>query len=406
MSNAPTPQPDAEPDVLHESAVDRALWAYLDESTAASQSALADAAGESDEARAELDEFLAADAELQQLVGALGPLAASMLRPQASERTVGGSGLETAELRLTPAEPAALEEELPPAPAAEPLVVQPSGVQPRDKTSRSGLLRWLIGAAAGLVLVAGGGALWLYQPPAEKVHTPGDPTLAPPGEQRPRRPFAASADLWKPLVAEPGMWRYRLGEEDARAKLGALMPQAMSAPQQHPLSVLGSPRYAAGFAPGSTLAAELAPGSGWSAPVVTPAVDNFCAEAWFKLHSLGKSTVLYVGHGGLNGFGLLLHDNAHAGRITYMGLYGGVRFLDTNVTAKVDEPVHLAVVRASGQTTVYLNGKAYPFGDLRPNPADGVMNIGGSLEFNGQVDEARVWVFPPGGFKESDLLYR
>lgn len=378
--------------------VNRALLAYLSEPTAAGRSALLEAARGSPEALAEVEEFLAADAELQQLMGSLGPLAANMLASEATAKTA----LE--EPHLAPPvlrEPLVLSAEPLESAEVSALPAQPTRASSPPEPER-GMAMLFAGGAISLLSL--GLAVWLLWPRPELAIPIA--TKTPVETHRPRRPFVPKGDLWVPPVVTPGIWHYALGETDPEARQGGPSPDPLvDREKRQPLKRFGEPVYAAGLAAGSSWSLNVAASEGYSAPVVTTATDNFAIEAWFKPATAGATIVVNNGDGGHNGYGLLLHDNGHPGRVTYMGLFGGIRFLDTNIDVKAGVAAHLAVVRAAGQTTVYLNGKAFPQGAVGPNAPDGIFQIAQSAKFQGTVDEVRVWVFPPGGFKPSDLLY-
>lgn len=415
MSSAAKPPSDPLAEASAESPIDQALLAFLNEPTAARQAALFAAAQDSPEVLAEIQEFLAGDAELQQMMQALGPLATNML---ASEANAAGRDETLNRLDDVPIGPVALAadsselgeldelaDELG-APQESP--VQPSASAVLVEPARS--LVWPIVAGAVAVASMAALAFWLFAPREEsmahamrrlgqEVGKTGDPA-------RPRRSFVPSADLWTPPVVTPGVWHYAMGEQELTAREGGLAADPLKLRKgKESLARHGKPTYAPGLVKGSVWSVSCAGGDGYTGPVLTTATDNFCLEAWFKVDTAANTMVVNNGNGGFNGFGLILHDNGHAGRVTYMGLFGGNRFLDTNINVTPGVPTHLAVARVAGQTTVYLNGRAFPHAGAFPNPADGAFHIGLSPQFKGQVDEVRLWVFAPGEFKPSDLLY-
>jgi|GEM_PF-6440525 len=416
MSSAAKPPSDPLAEASADSPIDQALLAFLSDPTPARQAALFAAAQDSPDVLAEIQEFLAGDAELQQMMQALGPLAANML---ASEATAPGGRDDTLNrLDDVPIGPVALasdssdlgeindladELRAPQDPPTHP-PVSAALVEP----TRS--MVWPIVAGAVAVASMAALAFWLFAPREEsmahamrrlghEVGKPGDPA-------RPRRSFVPSSDLWTPPVVTPGIWHYAMGEQDLTAREGGLAADPLLLRKgKDSLARQGKPTYAPGLVKGSLWSVAFVGGEGYTGPVLTTATDNFCLEAWFKVDTAGNTMVVNNGNGGFNGFGLILHDNGHAGRVTYMGLFGGNRFLDTNVNVTPGVATHLAVARVAGQTTVYLNGRAFPHAGAFPNPADGAFHIGLSPQFKGQVDEVRLWVFAPGAFKPSDLLY-
>ncbi len=425
MSSAAKPPSDRRADSGADSPIDQALLAFLSDPTPTRQAALFAAAQDSPEVLAEIQEFLAGDAELQQMMQVLGPLATNML---ASEATLAAGRDETLNrLDDVPIGPVALVsdsselgelDELADGLGTlqEPLPEDPREESPTQSPASAGLvdrprsLVWPVVAGMAAVISMAALAFWLFAPREESMagamrrlsHTvgkPGDPA-------RPRRSFVPSADLWTPPVVTPGVWHYAMGEQDLAAREGGLAADPMiDRKSKESLVRQGKPTYAPGLVKGSLWSVAFAGGDGYTGPILTTATDNFCLEAWFKVDVAANTMVVNNGNGGFNGFGLILHDNGHAGRVTYMGLFGGNRFLDTNVNVTPGVATHLAVARVAGQTTVYLNGRAYPHEGTFPNPADGAFHIGLSPQFKGQVDEVRLWVFAPGQFKPSELLY-
>ena len=69
----------------------------------------------------------------------------------------------------------------------------------------------------------------------------------------------------------------------------------------------------------------------------------------------------------------------------------------------------VALVRAGGVSTLYVNGTPYALSMGTPNVATSALMIGGNPlyaeRFNGRIDEARIFTFSSGSFNPStDLL--
>ena len=109
--------------------------------------------------------------------------------------------------------------------------------------------------------------------------------------------------------------------------------------------------------------------------------------------------------GGSSGWGLIIAANN-----TYQALFGGVSAFGTNV-ATANTWTHLALVRASGVSTLYVNGVA-----TVTNATDGPLGPSGNFAlgvppqtptsqfFTGYIDEVRVFTFAAGQFNTNDLL--
>jgi hypothetical protein len=147
---------------------------------------------------------------------------------------------------------------------------------------------------------------------------------------------------------------------------------------------------------------------GWDPPE-----DNIAVECWAQsrdlvfdtFNSLG-SVVFGTGHNA-NGLGILYNDFG-AG---FIGVLGNVDWVGLPYQpASTNEWVHLAVVRDNGVTTFYVNGVARsPVRTSGINnstvPYLGYSDQSSKTNFNGAVDEARIFTFKPGEFFPADLLF-
>jgi hypothetical protein len=135
--------------------------------------------------------------------------------------------------------------------------------------------------------------------------------------------------------------------------------------------------------------------------------DNFGIEAWFKWNgnAAGNALIAYNGHTGASGWGVY-RFGSNVGV-----LFGGVTIV-SGPAMNAGLWTYAAAVRASGTTTLYVNGAPITtFPDVPNAPstlADAGMNIGGNATnaaefFDGNVDEVRVFTFAPGAFTTSDL---
>jgi hypothetical protein len=156
--------------------------------------------------------------------------------------------------------------------------------------------------------------------------------------------------------------------------------------------------------PGATVAVSASPSS--AQPWIN-FTDNFAVEIWAKPANTagGNRCLIYNGASGANGWGIYQTGNQ------FKGLLGGVTWVGSH-SAVAGEWTHLALVRASGVTTLYVNGVAAGSSNSAPNTPNGDFTLGGVVValspgecFEGQLDELRVVTFPPGGFDLSKLLY-
>jgi hypothetical protein len=140
---------------------------------------------------------------------------------------------------------------------------------------------------------------------------------------------------------------------------------------------------------------------------VTNVIDNFGIEAWVNPAASAVSPQIIVHNGAPfngNGYGFeILNGNYH-------GTFGAFTTFDTGVTATPGVWRHLALVRASGVTRVYVDGvvvvqtsavPATPAGSFTIGRAPGGTNV----SFSGSVDDARIFTFAPGAFNPQDLEF-
>jgi hypothetical protein len=201
--------------------------------------------------------------------------------------------------------------------------------------------------------------------------------------------------------------QYRLGENDPGAAAGLVGADPTLAAVGGPnLQRVGSPVYSAST-PLSTstlsmsfdgIAARYTAGT-----VASYLTDNFAIEAWARADSTSSVVAIaYNGDSAFGGWGLYQFGGSWA------YLYGGVT-VGPMVPVTVGSWTHLAVVRNAGMTTFYVNG--VPVGAPEPTGPStpvGGMAIGGNFRnasenFNGLIDEVRIFTFAPGQFQVSDL---
>ncbi len=192
---------------------------------------------------------------------------------------------------------------------------------------------------------------------------------------------------------------YRLGETDLDAVTGT--------PPLTSYDNIGGEALVTHDAPSYTTAVGLAAGDGGSLraldfsgglPTADSAalalVDNFGVELFVRPSGTG-GTLIYNGNGGANGWGLVQQGNAVA------ALFGGVEFFGTTALTP-GEWTHVALVRDSGATTLYVGGQVAATTASAPNAAS---PIGDRFQLAGAVlDEVRVFTFAAGSFDIDDLL--
>jgi alpha-tubulin suppressor-like RCC1 family protein len=219
-----------------------------------------------------------------------------------------------------------------------------------------------------------------------------------------------------PLHAAINLVSYwRLGEADPGASARVTATNATDSLGANNLKVHGNASYTNDVAPaaatktGSSLSVNFTNSAYATNAIVSTNRDNFGIECWVKPTALGGGQVIayngVTGGAGSGGWGLIIAaDN------TYEGLFGGVEAFGTNV-AVANTWTHLALVRASGISTLYINGVASATNSTAPGLPIGNFALatppqspGGSQPFNGLMDEVRVFTFAPGQFSTNDLL--
>lgn len=198
---------------------------------------------------------------------------------------------------------------------------------------------------------------------------------------------------------------YHLGESDPGAVPGG--PGAdptLDSAGAFDLPKVNLPTYALAPSPISSLAMEFAGADGYrNAAIVSTATDNFGLEAWaYTTTTAGNAVIAYNGNTGTAGWGLFRNG------ASWSYLYGGVVFGGA-APVQLNTWVHLAVVRDSGITTFYVNGRPVDVSGAGPNPPAGAFSIGinplVNAEFHaGRVDEVRAFTFAPGTFSAALLL--
>lgn len=203
---------------------------------------------------------------------------------------------------------------------------------------------------------------------------------------------------------------WRLGESDPGANSGQIVTNATQGGSgTGSLRAYGNPRYTndvgtdAARHAGSSLAISFnGAGQHLSNDVVNAISDNFGLEAWVKTRAASQAHVVAEnGNTSTAGWAIRQFGATWQGEIT-----GRDRFGTAPVVVNVW--THLALVRADGVATLYVNGVAAGTSAAAPaTPAGGFTigaYLGGNAPFNGIIDEVRTFSFLPGAFRTNDLL--
>jgi hypothetical protein len=213
-----------------------------------------------------------------------------------------------------------------------------------------------------------------------------------------------------PAFREVGYWR--MGEEDPNADVGAAAETTKDSAGTNDLACFGEPFYSDDVSSAAATHAESSLSLGFSGlgayaigGLASAAQDNFGLEAWVKPAVVNADqTIAYNGDTSASGWGLrIAGDNS-----TYCALFGGVTFFGSSPAAP-NVWTHLALVRNNGLSTLYVNGMPVAETNAVPNVPAGNFAVGeppGSTNqfFTGEIDEVRIFTFPPDGFSTNDLL--
>ncbi len=165
-------------------------------------------------------------------------------------------------------------------------------------------------------------------------------------------------------------------------------------------------------APGSSLAMTFGGGTVYSAGTVTSLTNNVGMEIWVRPTSLdGFDFVMANGGSGNVGYGIVQIGGQWA--IIHNGVLQGA----VGATVQLNTWQHLAYVRSGGVSTLYVNGVATGGTITNAPTTPTTLVIGGNRidsppqsekyegQFNGQLDNARIFTFAPGAFTVADLNY-
>lgn len=189
---------------------------------------------------------------------------------------------------------------------------------------------------------------------------------------------------------------YRLGENDPGAANGQAATNATDLMGFENLKQFGSPLYTNAVSPGasnnigSSLAMQFNGSSQYlSNGVVSTAVDNFGIEAWVKPDTtVNGYYIAYNGNVSSNGWGIIQNSGL------YFCVFGGVGIFG-NGTPTAGTWTHLALIRANGVATLYVNGIASGTTTTSAPlaPSGGFTIAAAGPRFPGEIDEVRVFTF-------------
>ncbi len=220
----------------------------------------------------------------------------------------------------------------------------------------------------------------------------------------------ACALAWSARAAVTVVSYYRLGEADPGAVNGGVITTAVDSAGANHLAVSGAPVWtndvsaAATANTASSLSASFAGSQYGTNAVLTTATDNFGLEAWVKpAGTNGNHCIAFNGITSANGWGLYQVGD------TFQALVGGVSVFGS-APVTLNGWTHVALVRASGLATFYVNGIVSGTSGAAPAVPSGRFAIAtapqspGVETLNGCLDEVRVFTFAPGQFTIGDLL--
>ncbi len=207
---------------------------------------------------------------------------------------------------------------------------------------------------------------------------------------------------------------WHLGDNDPGAVSGGAVTNLIDSAGAQNLTVQGTATYTndisatAAARTGSSLSVAFTNGALASGTIVSSVVDNFGIECWVKPGAdvNAGQVIVYNGSTATSGWGFLLSGSQ------FLGLYGGADIFGT-AAATPNVWTHVALVRDSGNSTLYVNGVAAGTSVAAPHTPGGnfaiaappQVPIGSGQSLTGRVDEVRFFTFAPGQFNTNDLLY-
>ena len=199
---------------------------------------------------------------------------------------------------------------------------------------------------------------------------------------------------------------YRLGEADPGVTVGLPSTVSVDSANSNNLTMTAAPVYSADTVTSSISLISLQfNGTNYGiANTVSNLTDNFGIETWVKTAAAsGTHYIAYNGNTGANGWGIFQNGSNYEAQLGGSTVFG-------SAPAATNKWTHLALVRNSGTTSLYVDG--LPGGSslwpcYAPDTAFAIAtapdNPGGNT-WNGSIDEVRVFTFAPGAFQRSDLL--
>ena len=110
---------------------------------------------------------------------------------------------------------------------------------------------------------------------------------------------------------------------------------------------------------------------------------------WAKWNaSSGNELVLYNGHSGYSGYGIMLYSG---NGMNLTVLLGGISFLNANVGLQPGKWTHLATVRRNGVWELWMDGSMVAITNNGTAPAVPFGNVQVGLNFTGLIDNARIY---------------
>lgn len=205
---------------------------------------------------------------------------------------------------------------------------------------------------------------------------------------------------------------YHLGEVDAGEGVGLPIATAVDSVAGNTLTATGAPVFSADVAAaaaahaGSLASVEFSGSNQYlNGAIFDTATDDFGIEAWVKpLSAVGNHAIAYNGNTSNNGWGLYQIGGGVAALFGANVLWGS-NALPTGVWT------HVALVKDTGVSSLYVNGVvvatsvAIPYPPAAAGFSIGATGQGGTNEnFDGLIDEVRVFSFASGQFSPTNLL--
>ena len=200
-----------------------------------------------------------------------------------------------------------------------------------------------------------------------------------------------------------------MGEDDQAAKAGDDVKSATDrSPFKRALKPVGNPKYSGEVSAAATASKSSVEFDGATTGLRRDGLealqDNFVVEVFARAQTDDGFHVVVQYGSGSYGWSIVRNNKG------FQVLLGGVALIGWSGDIATGEWAHLAIVRETGVTKFFVNGKPSGEGNQALNEADAKapLSVGANTEgkecFKGQIDDLRIFRFAAGTFNPALLL--